>query len=102
MMPSTAAGSGAMKPQAGVMATRPATAPDEAPTSVGLPSRSPLTTVPPGRAGAGAAAAARLRAGVEAEPAEPEQAGAERHERHVVRLHDLAGPADALAEHQDQ
>src|SRR5688572_23254521 len=37
MTPSRMAGAGVMKPQAGVIATRPATAPDEAPTMVGLP-----------------------------------------------------------------
>src|SRR3954451_23295427 len=52
MMPIRAAGSGATKPQAGVMATRPATAPDEAPTRVGLPSRSHSTTHQPIRAAA--------------------------------------------------
>src|SRR5947209_6061234 len=35
--PSTTAAHGWMKPQAGVMATRPATAPEEAPTIVGFP-----------------------------------------------------------------
>ena len=39
-------------------------------------------------------------AGVEAEPAEPEQAGAEHGHRQVVRLHRLLAEADALAEHE--
>ena len=34
--------------------------------------------------------AAERRAGVEAEPAEPQQPGAEHGHRHVVRLHPLA------------
>jgi hypothetical protein len=38
-----------MKPQAGVMATRPATAPEEAPTRVGLPLRSHSTIAQPTR-----------------------------------------------------
>src|SRR6266536_804309 len=37
-MPSRIAASGGMKPQAGVIATRPATAPEEAPTMVGASS----------------------------------------------------------------
>src|SRR4051794_23867234 len=52
MRPSSTAGSGAMKPQAGVMATRPAAAPDEAPTRVGLPSRIHSMTHQPIRAAA--------------------------------------------------
>ena len=44
----------------------------------------------------------QLRTGVEAEPAEPQQAGAERDERHVVRLEALLRPADPLAEDQHQ
>src|SRR3954466_15108757 len=39
--------SGLMKPQDGVIATRPATAPDEAPTMVGLPSRIHSTMIQP-------------------------------------------------------
>ena len=67
-----------------------------APTAVDLPlrtqSRSVQTTsVPAGasivvvNASAAMALAAERAAGVEAEPAEPEQAGAEQRERHVVR-----------------
>ena len=46
--------------------------------------------------------AASSEPGVEAEPAEPQQAGAEQHERQVVRLHLRLGQADALAEHERQ
>ena len=41
-----------MKPQAGVIATRPATAPEEAPTRVGLPSRIHSTMIQPSSAAA--------------------------------------------------
>src|SRR4051794_6065335 len=41
-----------MKPQAGVIATRPATAPEEAPTIVGLPSRIHSTMIQPSSAAA--------------------------------------------------
>ena len=43
-----------------------------------------------------------LGAGVEAEPAEPQQAGAEEHERRVVRDGDALLEADALAEDEGQ
>src|SRR5215469_2378573 len=50
--PTSTAAYGWMKPQHGVIATRPATAPDEAPTSVGLPSRSHSTMIQPSSAAA--------------------------------------------------
>ncbi len=40
------------------------------------------------------------RAGVEAEPAEPQQAGTEHHQGHVVRPHRLGAEADPGAEHE--
>src|SRR3954464_4072710 len=52
MRPRRTAGSGAMKPQARVMATRSETAPEDAPTRVGLPSRSHSTTHQPQSAAA--------------------------------------------------
>src|SRR3954470_2821373 len=45
--PRTTEASGLMNPHDGVIATRPATAPDEAPTMVGLPSRIHSTTIQP-------------------------------------------------------
>jgi hypothetical protein len=82
--------SGDTDEQDGVMATRPATTPDAAPRLVGRPSRiRARDTV--GRGG---------RSGVEAEPAEPQQPGAEHHEGQVVRAHGLAWPAPTLAEYQ--
>ena len=42
------------------------------------------------------------RAGVEPEPAEVQQAGAEQHQRQAVRLHLGLGPAHALAQHDRQ
>src|SRR5690606_30954829 len=41
-----------------------------------------------------------LRAGVESEPAEPEDRGAEQRQRHVVRLLDALRETDALAEYE--
>ena len=48
----------------------------------------------------GLAVGGERRAGVEAEPAEPQDAGAEHDERHRVRRVALARPALALAEHE--
>ena len=48
------------------------------------------------------AVGAERRAGVEAEPAEPQDAGADHHERHRVRRVALLGPPLALADHQDR
>src|SRR5262245_11499130 len=68
------AAQGAMKPQAGVIATRPATAPDEAPTRVGLPSRIHSTSSQPSSAAAVATwvltnATAAVLSAVSSEPA---------------------------------
>ena len=112
-MPSRIEVSGVRKAQAGVMATRPATAPEAAPTLVGRPSRILSTTSQAPNAAAGGDLGVHERdtgqvvrgqrgAGVEAEPAEPQQAGAEQHERHVVRAHRVLAEADPLAEHQTQ
>src|ERR1700712_377010 len=101
---------GVMNPHAGVMATRPATAPEAAPTLVGLPSRKYSTMIQPPSAAAvatwgvheakpGQPVGGARRTGVEPEPAEPQQTGAEQHPRHVVRTHRVLLEADALAEH---
>ncbi len=50
MMPIAIAPSGVTKPHAGVMATRPATAPEAAPSVVGFPSRTCSTTSQPSTA----------------------------------------------------
>ena len=108
--PMAIAPSGVTEEQDGVMATRPATTPDAAPSEVAWPSRIFSTNSQP-RAAAPVAtmvltqvtAAGRWRqgrAGVEAEPAEPQQAGAEHHERQVVRTHRVALAADPLAQHE--
>src|SRR3974390_3151607 len=89
---------GPTKPEAGVMATSPATAPEQMPITVGLPFMIHSTTIqakpallgPPlghaggwGRVGCTDHHLARLRprapgrAGVEAEPADPQQRGAD-------------------------
>ncbi len=48
----------------------------------------------------GDAVGAERGAGIESEPAEPQDAGAEQSERQVVGRHRLAGPASALPEHE--
>ena len=82
------------------MATSPATAPAAAPTTLGLP-RDPPAHADPGERGGGGGGVrddegvdglrrgAARAAGVEAEPAEPEDGRAEHDHRHVVRLHRL-------------
>ena len=95
------------------MATRPATAPDAAPRwwvavaqlldeRASRARAAAVATWVLVKASAAVWFAAEGGAGVEAEPAEPQQAGAEQHERQVVRLHRRLGPADALAEHERQ
>ena len=52
--------------------------------------------------GRGRVAGGDGRAGVEAEPAEPQQAGAEHDQGQVVRPHRIAPPADPLAQDDGQ
>ena len=84
------------KPAAGVMATRPTTAPMQAPRAEGFLPRNQSKKIQPSMAAALAVLvvakataavplAARRTAGVEAEPAEPEHAGAQEHVRDVGR-----------------
>ena len=84
------------KPAAGVIATRPTTAPMQAPRADGFVPRIQSKNIQPSIAAAEAVLvvakaiaavplAAERRAGVEAEPAEPEHAGAEQDERDVGR-----------------
>ena len=90
------------------MATRPATAPEMPPSAEGLPLRIHSAALQPRAAAAAAkwvATKARWRgcrrqrrAGVEAEPADPEQAGADEAEHDRVRRHGLLRVAEALAE----
>src|SRR5215467_12211272 len=72
--PSPTAPSGEMYAHDGVMATRPATAPDDAPTIVGLPLRIHSTMIQPSNAAAVAScvltnAIAVMRSAVSSEPA---------------------------------
>src|ERR1700754_2649560 len=94
---------------AGVIATRPATMPDAAPRLVGLPSRIRSVISQPSIAAqvarmvfiiakAAGPLAPSADPALKPEPAEPQQPGAEHHQREVVRAHRLTGPADALAE----
>ena len=111
--PSRIADHGTMNAQAGVMATRPATAPDAAPTVVGWPSRIFSTSSQPRtpaavatwvlvKASAAVWLAARAEPGVEPEPAEPQQARTEQDGRHVVRPERGLGPAVASSEDDRQ
>ena len=104
---------GETEEQDGVMATRPATTPEAAPSEVGWPSRNALGEQPAqGRGGGrdqgvhpddgGGVAGGDGGAGVEAEPAEPQQAGAEHDQGEVVRPHRVAPPAEPLAKHDGE
>ena len=95
------------------MATRPATTPEAAPREVGWPSRKRLDGEPAehggGRGGQGVDPdqAGLLHGGggtgVEAEPAEPQDGGAEHDERDVVRaVVRVLAEALAVADDQDQ
>ena len=88
--------------QDGVMATRPATMPDAAPSVVAWPSRirsvssqasmaAAVATVVVMKVTAAPPLSGQRRTGVEAVPAEPQQAGTQHHERQVVRPHRVPG-----------
>ena len=92
------------------MATRPATAPEAAPSTVGLPRVIHSVNIQPSAAAAAPVLVAtnaltaeavglERAAGVEAEPAEPQQARAHHGHGQVVRLHRLMPVALAPAEH---
>jgi hypothetical protein len=100
---------GCTKPEAGVMATSPATAPEMAPRALGLPLWIHSATLQPMAAAAVAkcvltkALVARPpsidgASGVEPEPAHPQQAGSDEAEHDGVRGRRFFGIADALAE----
>ena len=108
--PRTMAPIGPTEPQAGVMATRPATAPEAMPSTLGLPwaIHSQSIQAHGGRGGgelghehghARDVVRGELGAGVEAEPAHPQHAGADHGVAEVVRRHRRRGIALALAEH---
>ena len=112
-------------PQAGVIATRPATMPEAAPSEVALPCRirsissqasiaamvatvvfmkvTPVSVMNCAvSVGVAVAGGEDDRADVEAVPAEPQQAGADHRQRQVVRLHRVAAEADPPADDQRQ
>ena len=107
--PMRSAEKGCTKPEAGVMATRPATAPEIAPRAVGLPLWIHSAMVQP-KAAAAAAKCVLTKAlvasgpepsalpGVESEPAHPQQASADKAEDHGVGRHVGVRIAEALAE----
>ncbi len=87
---------GPTKPEAGVIATRPATAPEQMPITVGLPFSAHSTSIQVKRGNRGRDLGHQHRhaglhprrdggAGVEAEPADPQQRGADEGQHHVVR-----------------
>ena len=99
---------GPTQPQAGVMATRPAMAPEAAPSIVGVPRQ--IHSAKDQVIAAAAVASSRVGehlgreagrfevgADVEAEPADPQQRRADHHDRQVVRRHGRLAVADALA-----
>ena len=101
-MPITIAPVDADEAAAGVIATRPATAPDAAPSIDGLPLNSHSANIHDStaaavatsvltNASAGDAARLQRRTRVEAEPADPQQRRADHRHRQVVRRHRLPG-----------
>ena len=100
------------KPAHGVIATRPATSPDAAPSVVACPVRSRSTTSQPSIPAAaamcvftsawrGEAVRAERGTGVEAEPPEPEDAGAdERQRQRMCGGIGCCGQPASLAEHE--
>ena len=109
MAPIRMAPPGPTQPQAGVMATRPATRPEAAPSRLGWPRNDPLAEHPGQRRSGsrdggvedderGQAVGLEVGAGVEAVPAEEEEAGTGQHEGQVVRRHLVLAVADALAQ----
>src|SRR6478752_2520661 len=94
MKPSTIAQAGLMKPPAGVIRTQPTMIAVAAPIAVTLRPRIRSRTNQVSSAQAGSEAAAA----VEAEPAEPEQAGADQHVDGVVGEERLAPVVFARAD----
>ncbi len=93
------------------MATSPATAPEMAPNTLGFPLRIHSASIQPSTAAAVAKCVAtnalvasrrgsHRASGVEAEPADPQQAGADDADHHAVRLHRFNAVAFALAQVQ--
>ena len=93
------------------MQTSPATTPEQAPSTLGLPRGHPFHAGPGQRAGGrgevgggksarGHAIGRQGAAGIEAEPADPQHRRAERGVRQVVRRHRLVAEAQSLAEQQ--
>src|SRR5207248_6977094 len=89
---------GSTKPEAGVIATSPATAPEMIPSTLGFPFMTHSANIHASAAAAvaiwvcrhghpGIAVGCRRRAGVEAEPADPQQRGADDAQHEVVRRH---------------
>src|SRR5215467_9821825 len=88
---------GPTKPEAGVIATSPATAPEQMPTTVGFPLSPHSTSIQVKAATAVAICVTSMAmpACIESEPANPKQCGANKGQHHIVCRTRLA----ALAEH---
>src|SRR5213595_1551445 len=82
---------GLTKPAAGVMATKPATAPEMAPSALGLPLRSHK------RAGREIASSQRTSR-IKAEPTHPEEASSDEAEHDAMRRHRFAGIAETASQ----
>src|SRR5207245_592391 len=99
---------GLTKPAAGVMATKPATAPEMAPSALGLPLRNHSAPAHPTTAAAAAkcvatnALVARLgrqrTSGIEAEPSYPQKACSDKAEHDAMRRHSLAWIAETASQ----
>src|ERR1700749_2707691 len=102
-MPMMSAPTGSTKPDAGVIATRPATAPEIMPSTLGFLAMIHSMNIQPSAAAAVAicvAAAGDGGAGGEANPADPQQRGTDDGEHEVVRRHVGRAETHALAQHK--
>src|SRR5580693_6123317 len=94
-MPMMSAPCASTKPDAGVIATRPATAPEIMPNTDGFLAISHSANIQPN-----AAAAVAICVAAAAVPADPQQGGADDAEHQIVRRHILGAQADTLAQNK--
>src|ERR1700739_2662298 len=104
---------GPTKPDAGVIATRPATAPEQMPITVGLPFSAHSTSIQVKPATAVAICvtsiampacipAVTAEPALKANPADPHQRGADEGQHHVVRRSGILAPAEHDGAHQSR
>src|ERR1700680_2591610 len=96
-MPMIKAPRGSTKPEAGVIATSPATAPEMMPSTLGLPLLAHSTNI---QGNAAAAVRRGTAPAIEAKPGDPRERGAGDAEHQVVRRHRFGPVAAPLAHHQ--